>query len=29
MDYGSREFTVRDTDGYFWSIGTYQLDAGD
>jgi uncharacterized glyoxalase superfamily protein PhnB len=23
-DYGSREFTVRDADGYEWSVGTYR-----
>jgi uncharacterized glyoxalase superfamily protein PhnB len=26
MDYGSREFTVKDSDGHLWSIGTYQPD---
>jgi uncharacterized glyoxalase superfamily protein PhnB len=26
MDYGSREFTVKDGDGHLWSIGTYQPD---
>ena len=29
MDYGSREFTVKDSDGHFWSIGTYQPDTGE
>ncbi|MCH9651740.1 MAG: VOC family protein [Deltaproteobacteria bacterium] len=24
MEYGSREFTVRDPEGHFWSIGTYR-----
>ena len=23
-DYGSREFTLQDSDGHLWSIGTYQ-----
>jgi uncharacterized glyoxalase superfamily protein PhnB len=23
MEYGSREFTVRDPEGYSWSVGTY------
>ena len=27
-DYGSREFTVKDSDGHLWTIGTYQPDAG-
>lgn len=26
VDYGSREFTVKDSDGHLWSIGTYQPD---
>ena len=29
MDYGSREFTVRDGDGHLWSVGTYQPDSGE
>ena len=29
MDYGSREFTIRDSDGHLWSIGTYQPDTGE
>ncbi len=24
QDYGSREFTVRDPEGVFWSLGTYE-----
>ena len=30
MDYGGREFTVRDPEGNSWSVGTYQpaLDSG-
>ena len=28
-DYGSREFTIRDSDGHLWSIGTYQPDTGE
>lgn len=27
MDYGSREFTIRDGDGHLWSVGTYQPDS--
>ena len=23
MDYGSREFTVKDPEGHSWSVGTY------
>ena len=29
MDYGSREFTARDSEGNVWSFGTYDPFAGD
>ena len=25
MDYGSREYTARDAEGYLWSFGTYGM----
>ena len=29
MDYGSREYTVRDPEGHLWSFGTYDMAASD
>ena len=29
MDYGSREFSMRDLDGYLWAFGTYNMGASD
>ena len=29
MDYGSREFSMRDLDGHLWGFGTYRMAAGD
>jgi uncharacterized glyoxalase superfamily protein PhnB len=29
MDYGSREYTVRDPEGHLWSFGTYDMAAAD
>jgi uncharacterized glyoxalase superfamily protein PhnB len=28
QDYGSREYSVRDTDGHIWTFGTYDAAAG-
>ena len=28
QDYGSREYTARDTDGNIWTFGTYDPTAG-
>ena len=29
MDYGSRDFTVRDPEGHLWGFGTYQMSSAD